>query len=128
MLGHIDSRYIPSTYPAVFLLEYALEAMGKSLINPTAAQALARASEHLWMVVTPRRNFQLGYIYDIGEHIVFFLHQHIAVSTNCAKARRVSSTRSHKCPMQSDLVDVGKGSGEIESFRNSIGTAFKHLR
>lgn len=28
MLGHIESQYIPSTYPTMFLLEYVLEAVG----------------------------------------------------------------------------------------------------
>ena len=47
MLGHIDSRYIRSTDPAMFLSEYVPEALGKSLINPMATRALARASEQL---------------------------------------------------------------------------------
>ena len=47
VLSHTSSRYIPSTYLALFLLEYVLEAMGKSRINPMVAQALAWASEQL---------------------------------------------------------------------------------
>lgn len=107
----------------------------KSRMNEVVAQALAKASLQLWMVVTPQWDFHSSStscrarinLWFWDEHITFYPHAALCLPLVLKLAGLPPLTAiSIQCNWVQSTSE--KGSGVIKSFRHCVCTAFEWSR